>query len=120
MHGKESDIRLALAFREKFVCQYNDDEVFKAFLNQFEKDCLDKLVHKLTKETKANITKCYKVVKERVAYMIEYESNELFKLICQIEEARTWINDNGKFTYLAFEVAYNWLKKDSIFNASLL
>lgn len=112
MTGKESDIKLAIELREKFINTYNDDMAFNELLSRFEKGYMDKLIHKLTKEIKISAARNYKMLKDRIINIRECEARELFVHICQIDEARIWINDNGKYTDLAFEAAYCTIKND--------
>jgi hypothetical protein len=112
MQGKTSDIKIAQELRRLFVVAYNDDEAFNLFMQQFEKDYADKLIHKLGKEKSININKFYKKLKERIVYIREDRLKTIFVQICKVEGARRWVNDNGKYGQLAFEVFYDLYKED--------
>ncbi|MDF2612886.1 MAG: hypothetical protein K0S71_672 [Clostridia bacterium] len=113
MKGKESDVHLAIQLRASFIMQYNDDEAFGGLLNKLEKDHDDRLVHKLTKEIKMNIGKHYKDLKQIIATIRQQHAREVFIHICKMDDARTWVNDNGKYTDLVFEAVYALLKADT-------
>ncbi|WP_069997350.1 hypothetical protein [Cellulosilyticum sp. I15G10I2] len=112
MQGKESDIHLALALRTAFIEKYNDVEVFDVFLVQLEKEYMEKWIHKFIKETNISITKYHGKLKERISMIRIHKKREIFIEICKINDARAWINDNGKYKQLAFNVMYLFYKED--------
>lgn len=112
MKGKTSDIKIAQELRRLFIAVYNDDEAFSVFVQQFEKDYADKLIHKLGKEKGININKCYKQLKERIVYIREEHLKTIFVQMCKVADARRWVNDNGKYGELAFEVFYDLYKEE--------
>lgn len=104
--GKEADRRIAEGLRDNFVSQYNDVEAFQTLLDNLGDNCLDRLIHRLKIEEKIDLFRDYVALKEIAAEVRAKANREIFIEVCQVDEARAWINDNGKYYPLAFEALY--------------
>lgn len=109
--GKESDRRIAEGFRETFVSKYNDVAAFQALLDTLGDNCLDRLIHRLKIEEKIDLFKDYVVLKAIAEEVRTKANREVFIEVCQEEDARAWINDNGKYSQLTFEALYKVFRK---------
>lgn len=112
MKGKENDVKLAIKLRDSFIMQYNDDKTFDKLLSELEKHYTDRLIHRLSKEIKINIVKYYEDLKQILIAIRQHHAREIFIHICKIDDARSWVNDNGKYSNLVFEAVYSLYKKD--------
>lgn len=113
--GKERDIKLAEAIRESFVTEYNDDTKFQALLEQLGTNVVDKLVFRLSRTEKINLYKDYNQLKAIGQEVFETNRREVFAQACLVEDARTWINNKGKYQEIVFESLYKvFLKADQL------
>lgn len=104
--GKEADRRIAEGLRDHFVSVYNDVEAFQTLLDNLGANCLDRLIHRLKIEEKIDLFKDYVALKEIAAEVRAKANREIFVEVCKVDEARAWINDNGKYHTLTFEALY--------------
>lgn len=113
MKGKERDLGLANKLREAFIERYEGNErEFEELLNGLGDNCLERLIHRLKGEEKINIYRDYTVLKEIAEEVKIKHTKEIFLTISQVDDARAWINDNGKYLELAFEALYHVFKKN--------
>lgn len=113
MKGKERDLGLANKLREAFIERYEGNErEFEELLNGLGDNCLERLIHRLKGEEKINIYRDYTVLKEIAEEVKIKHTKEIFLAISQVDDARAWINDNGKYLGLAFEALYYVFKKN--------
>ena len=113
MKGKEHDLGLANKLREAFIKRYEGNErEFEELLNGLGDNCLERLIHRLKGEEKINIYRDYTVLKEIAEEVKIKHTKEIFLAISQVDDARAWINDNGKYLGLAFEALYHVFKKN--------
>ena len=106
MIGKESDKRMAERLRESFIEKYSDTRIFKELLEDLGEDCVDRLIHRLKIEEKINLFKDYIELKKIATTVFESAQNEVYKVACEENSARAWINDNGKHSVIAFDALY--------------
>ena len=106
MIGKESDKRMAEKLREDFVEKYSDNSNFKELLEGLGEDCIDRLIHRLKIEEKINLFKDYIELKKIATTVFESAQKEVYKVACEEDSARAWINDNGKHLTIAFDALY--------------
>lgn len=104
--GKEADRRIAEGLRDNFVSKYNDVEAFQILLDNLGANCLDRLIHRLKIEEKIDLFKDYVALKDIAAEVRAKANREIFIEVCKEDEARAWINDNGKYQSLTFEALY--------------
>lgn len=112
MNGKERDKQLAESLREAFIEKYSDTIVFKELLDEMEDNCLDRMIHNLKQEKSIDLFKDYVVLKEIAADVKMHQSKAVFEEVCKVDDARAWINDNGKYITLAFTALCEVYKKD--------
>lgn len=113
MKGKERDLGLANKLREAFIERYEGNETeFEELLNGLGDNCLERLIHRLKGEEKINIYRDYTVLKGIAEEVKIKHTKEIFLAISQVDDARAWINDNGKYLGLAFEALYYVFKKN--------
>ena len=103
MQGKERDKQLAEGLRSEFIKRYESPKAFKELLDEMEDNCLDKMIHSLKQEATINIFRDYNALKQIAKDVKENKTQEVYNEICAINEARAWINDNGKYKTLAFD-----------------
>lgn len=106
MQGKERDLKLAEQLRKNFIDKYNNQEAFTSLLERFEPNCEDKLIHRLKTEESIDFYKDYVALKEIAAKVSKGNYRELFLYVCEEDQARVWINDNGRYEELAFSALY--------------
>ncbi|ADZ84270.1 MULTISPECIES: hypothetical protein [Cellulosilyticum] len=104
--GKETDRRIAEGLRDTFVSQYNDVAAFQMLLDTLGDNCLDRLIHRLKIEEKIDLFKDYVALKSIAEEVRAKGNREIFIEVCKEDEARAWINDNGKYHPLVFEALY--------------
>ncbi len=106
MQGKKQDIHLAESLRDKFISQYNDEDAFQRLLDELGDNCSDRLIHRLKKEVYIDLFRDYVELKKLADDIKMHSNREIFIEVCKVNEAREWINDNGKYTSLTFEALY--------------
>ena len=111
MKGKESDKQLAEGLRSEFIKRYESMKAFEELLNEMEDNCLDKMIHSLKQEANINIIKDYNALKKIAADIKDNHQREIYHEVCAIDEARAWINDNGKYKTLVFDALCKVYKK---------
>nr|WP_302598488.1 hypothetical protein [uncultured Cellulosilyticum sp.] len=111
MKGKERDKQLAEGLRNEFIKRYESQKAFKELLDEMEDNCLDKMIHSLKQEAKINIFRDYNALKQIASDVKENHTKEVYDEVCAMDEARTWINDNGKYKTLAFDALCNVYKR---------
>ena len=109
--GKEADKRIAEGLRDTFVGRYNDVSAFQELLDTLGDNCLDRLIHRLKMEEKIDLFKDYVALKSIAEEVKTKASREVFTEVCKEEDARAWVNDNGKYSQLSFEALYKVFKK---------
>lgn len=113
MKGKERDLKLANELRERFIKRYeNNLKDLKEVMNHLGDNCLEKLIYRFKGEYQINLYRDYYALKKIAAEVRENKIAEVFEAVCEEDEARAWINDNGKYTALAFEALYKVFKRD--------
>lgn len=113
MKGKERDLRLANELREAFIKRYESNErEFEELINSLGDNCLERLIHRLKGEKKINIYRDYNALKEVAETVKTKHAKEVYLSIIEVDDARVWINDNGKYLSLAFEALYHVFKKN--------
>lgn len=113
MKGKEHDLRLANKLREAFIKRYESNErEFEELINSLGDNCLERLIHRLKGEKEINIYRDYNALKKVAETVKTNYTKEVYKFILEIDDARAWINDNGKYIDLAFEALYHVFKKN--------
>lgn len=112
MKGKERDQKLAKSLRETFINKYSDKKNFEMLLEGLDENYLDRLIHLLKVETKVDIFKDYVELKEIARSVRESKQSDVFDEVCAVDEAREWINDNGKYTTLTFGALYRVYRRD--------
>ena len=113
MKGKERDLRLANELRDAFIKRYagNERELDELF-STLGDNCIERLIHRLNSEEKINIYRDYNALKE-IAESVKIKNiKEVYKSVIEVDDARAWINDNGKYIGLAFEALYSIFKKN--------
>ena len=111
MKGKERDLRLANELRGAFIKRYEDNEKeFEELINSLGDNCLERLIHRLKSEEKINIYRDYQALKEVAESVKINAAKEVYTSVAQIDDARVWINDNGKYITLVFEALYQAFK----------
>lgn len=103
MQGKERDKQLAEGLRNEFIKRYQSQQAFRELLGEMEDNCLDKMIHSLKQEAKINIFRDYNALKQIASDVKENHTKEVYDEVCAIDEARAWINDNGKYKTLVFD-----------------
>ncbi|PHV71636.1 hypothetical protein CS063_03470 [Sporanaerobium hydrogeniformans] len=111
MTGRENDIKIATVLREGFIKEYNDDQLFSLLLDTIKDGYEERFIHRATKECKLNVVVHYKRLKEMVDETRRQNVREIFERVCCIEEARAWINDNGKYTEIVAGIFYDFYKE---------
>ena len=104
--GKERDLKLAQQLRKDFIDKYNNQEAFEVLLQHFQPNCEDKLIHRLKTEETIDFYKDYAALKEIASKVSKAHYKELFLYVCEEDEARVWINDNGKYEGMVFNALY--------------
>ena len=113
MKGKERDLRLANELREAFIKRYEDNEKeFEELINSLGDNCLERLIHRLKGEEKINIYRDYQALKEVAETVKINATKDVYLSVSQIDDAREWINDNGKYITLVFEALYQVFKRN--------
>lgn len=113
MKGKERDLRLANELREAFIKRYEGNErEFEELINSLGDNCLERLIHRLKGEAKINIYRDYNKLKEIAETVKTKHIKEVYESMIEVDDARAWINDNGKYLDLAFEALYHVFKKN--------
>lgn len=111
MQGKEHDVQLAEKLRNEFISKYKSSGTFQQFLNEMPNNCIDRMIHCLKQEVCINIFRDYNALKAVAQDVINYKASEIYDEVCAIDEARKWINDNGKYDILVFESLYKVYRK---------
>lgn len=113
MKGKERDLRLANELREAFIKRYeNNEKEFEELINSLGDNCLERLIHRLKGEEKINIYRDYQALKEVAETVKINATKDVYSSVSQVDDAREWINDNGKYITLVFEALYQVFKKN--------
>ncbi len=110
MTGRENDIKIATVLRDNFISKYNDTQVFNELLDTIKEEYEERFVHRATKECKLNVIVHYNTLKEMVAETRKEMAKDIFEKACLVNEARTWINDNGRYKDIVSEAFYQCYK----------
>lgn len=111
MKGKERDKQLAEALRTEFIKRYEGLKAFEELLDDMEDNCLDKMIHSLKQEANINVIRDYSALKQIASDIKVKRAREVYHEVCAIDEARAWINDNGKYKTLVFDALCKVYKK---------
>ena len=109
--GKEADKKMAEKFRESFVEQYKDNANFEQLMEGLGEDCIERLIHRLKIEEKINLFKDYIELKKIAKSVFEESRREVYRVACKEDNARAWINDNGKYSIIVFDALYKVFKQ---------
>ena len=112
MKGKERDLELANQLREAFMKRYaNNEREFQELIESLGEQTLDRLIHRLKVEKHINQYKDYIALKEIASEVKRTSTRRVFEVMSQVDDARVWINDNGKYMGMAFEALYSVFKQ---------
>lgn len=113
MKGKERDIELANHLREEFMKRYaNNERALQELLESLGEHTLDRLIHRLKLEKTINLYRDYKELREIALQVQKHSARQVFEGMSRVDDARVWINDNGKYMDMAFEALYHVFKAD--------
>lgn len=113
MKGKERDKQLAESLRDEFINKYNDETAFQALLEELGDNCLDRMVHCLKTQAKIDFFRDYMPLKNIAAEVLENNNREIFSEVCIVDDARAWINDNGRYKDVVFDALYRVYRRQA-------
>lgn len=112
MKGKERDITLANQLRAGFMERYaHNEKSMQELIEALGEQTLDRLIHRLQLEKSIHLYRDYKALKEIALEVKMHSAHKVFDIISQVDDARVWINDNGKYGDMAFEALYTVFKE---------
>lgn len=106
LKGKDRDIRLAEEIRQTFITEYNNESRFQELIMSLGTHTADRLIHRLNRTEKINLYGDYNALKDIAEETIGKANRMIFKDACLEEDARTWINNKGKYQEIVFESLY--------------
>lgn len=113
MKGKERDLELANQLREGFIKRYGHNErEFQELIESLGEQTLDRLIHRLKIEKTINLYRDYNALKEVALEVKRTSARKVFEVMSQVDDARVWINDNGRYMDMAFEALYSIFKQN--------
>ena len=114
MKGKERDIALANQLRAEFMERYaHNEKNTQELIEALGEQTLDRLIHRLQVEKSIHLYRDYKALKEIALDVKMHSAHKVFDVMSQVDDARVWINDNGKYMDIAFEALYTIFKEDA-------
>ncbi len=114
MKGKERDIPLANKLRSEFISRFKSNkEALSELIISIGDRVLDKLVYRFKEEEQLDLLKEYETLMKVATNVKESKLQEVYNLVEEVDDARTWINDNGKFTSLVYEALYTVFREEA-------